>query len=50
MIQSYKEKGYLKDDKFLDTKFEPASYGGVYKNVQARLQSAQQLKDEKQLD
>jgi len=50
MIQSYKEKGYLNDDKFLDTKFKPASYEGVYKNVQARLQSAQQLKDEKQLD
>jgi hypothetical protein len=50
MIQSYKEKGYLKDDSFLDTKFKPASYAGVYHNVQARLQSAQQLKKEKYFD
>lgn len=46
MIQSYKDKGYLKDDAFLDPKFKPASYGSIYKNVQARLQSAQQLKAE----
>jgi len=46
MMQSYKDKGYLKDDKFLDSKFKPASYGGIYKNVQARLQSAAQLKSE----
>lgn len=50
MIKSYEEKGYLKDDKFLDPKFKPASYEGVYKNVQARLQSAKQLKEEKYLD
>lgn len=50
MIQSYKEKGYLKDDKFLDTKFKPSSYAGIYKNVQARLQAAAMLKDEKYLD
>lgn len=50
MIKSYEEKGYLKDDKFLDTHFKPASYEGVYKNVQSRLQSAKQLKDEKYLD
>lgn len=49
MLQSYKDKGYLKNDDFLSTKFKPASYGGVYKNVQARLQSAQQLRDEKML-
>jgi hypothetical protein len=46
MIQSYKDKGYLKDDKFLDPKFKPASYAGIYKNVQARLQSMLQLKAE----
>lgn len=44
MLQSYKEKGYLKDDKFLDPKFKPASYGEVYKHVMARLESAKQLK------
>jgi len=47
MIQSYKEKGYLKDEKFLETTFKPASYGGVYRNVQARLQAAKLLRDEK---
>lgn len=47
MIQSYKDKGYLKNDKFLDVHFKPESYGGVYKNVQARLQSAHQLKNER---
>src|SRR6185369_681495 len=47
MLQSYKEKGYLKDDKFLDPKFKPASYGEVYKHVLARLESAKQLKEEK---
>jgi len=46
MIQSYKEKGYLKDDKFLDTKFKPAAYGSIYKNVMARLESANQLRNE----
>lgn len=50
MINSYKEKGYLKDDNFLNTNFKPASYEGVYKNVQARMQSAKQLKDEKYFD
>lgn len=46
MIKSYEEKGYLKDDKFLDPHFKPASYEGVYKNVQARLQSAKALKSD----
>lgn len=50
MIQSYKEKGYLKDDKFLDVNFHPASYASIYKNVQARLQSANQLREEKMLE
>jgi len=49
MIQSYKDKGYLKDDKFLDVNFKPAAYGGIYKNVQARLQVANQLRNEKLL-
>lgn len=49
MIQSYKDKGYLKDEKFLDVKFVPESYRGVYRNVMARLQSAHQLRDEKML-
>lgn len=46
MIQSYKDKGYLKDDKFLDPSFKPASYSGIYNNVQARLQSANQMNQE----
>lgn len=50
MIQSYKEKGYLKDDKFLEVNFHPASYASIYKNVQARLQSANQLREEKMLE
>lgn len=39
MIKSYQDKGYLKDDKFLDPSFKPASYGSIYTNVQRRLQN-----------
>jgi hypothetical protein len=47
MIQSYQDKGYLKNDDFVtNPNFKPASYGSIYSNVQARLQSAKQLKDE----
>jgi hypothetical protein len=46
MIKSYKDKGYLKDDKFLEPSFAPASYSGVYKNVQRRLQNANVLQNE----
>lgn len=46
IAQSYSEKGYLKDDKFLDPTFKPASYGGVYTNVQRRLQNKAVLENE----
>jgi hypothetical protein len=46
MLNSYKQKGYLKDDKFLDPTFKPDAYGGIYKNVMARMQAAKMLRDE----
>lgn len=46
MLKSYQEKGYLKDDKFLDPSFKPASYSGVYTNVQRRLQNKNVLEGE----
>jgi len=47
MIKSYQDKGYLKDDSFIDNaSFKPASYSSIYNNVQARLQSAKELNDE----
>jgi hypothetical protein len=46
MLKSYQEKGYLKDDKFLDPNFKPASYSGVYTNVQRRLQNKNVLENE----
>lgn len=46
MLESYKTKGYLKDDKFLDDpNFKPASYGGVYTHVQRRLVPQQYMND-----
>ena len=50
MIQSYKDKGYLKDDKFLDPNFKPASYAGVWNNVQRRLTNMDILQNEGFLD
>lgn len=46
IITSYKNKGYLKDDKFLDPSFKPASWAGVYTNVQRRLQNRDVLLNE----
>lgn len=46
MIESYNKKGYLKDDKFLDANFKPASYGDIYTNVQRRLQNRDVLNNE----
>lgn len=46
MIDSYNSKGYLKDDKFLDPSFKPASWGGVYDNVQKRIQNKNVLESE----
>jgi len=46
MIDSYSEKGYLKDEKFLDPAFKPASYGDIYTNVQRRLQNRTILENE----
>lgn len=46
MIDSYNQKGYLKDNKFLDPSFKPASYGDIYTNVQRRLQNRQILESE----
>lgn len=47
MIQSYNQKGYLKDDKFLDdTSFKPASYAQVYIQNQRRLQNQNVMQDE----
>lgn len=46
MIKSYQTKGYLKDDKWLDPTFKPASYSGVYENVQKRLQNKDVMETE----
>jgi hypothetical protein len=46
MIQSYDEKGYLKTDDYLKPDFKPASYAGVYENIQKRLQNAEILSTE----
>jgi len=47
MIKSYKDKGYLKDDKFLDdTSFKPASFSQPYTYAQRRLQNMQVLNNE----
>lgn len=47
MIQSYKAKGYLKDDSFLtDPRFTPSSYGSVFTNVQRRLANKQVMEDQ----
>lgn len=46
MIDSYNQKGYLKDNKFLEATFTPASYRDIYTNVQRRLQNRNILKTE----
>lgn len=46
MIESYNQKDYLKDNKFLDPSFKPASYMPIYTNVQRRLQNRNILKTE----
>lgn len=46
MIKSYQQKGYLKDDKFLDSNFEPASWKEPYTNVQRRYQNYKILNSE----
>lgn len=45
MLQSYKEKGYLKDDKFLK-KQPDDSWTGPYQNVKKRLDAADALESE----
>lgn len=47
MIQSYKEKGYLKDDKFIDDpSFKPASYPDPYTYAQRRIQNMRIMNEE----
>ena len=46
MLQSYKEKGYLKDGAYLKSSFAPDSYSQVHRNAMRRLQSAEMLKGE----
>lgn len=46
MIDSYNQKGYLKDNKFLEATFTPASYRDIYTNVQRRVQNRNILKTE----
>ena len=46
MIESYNQKGYLKDNKFLEATFTPASYRDIYTNVQRRVQNRNILKTE----
>lgn len=50
MIESYNQKGYLKDNKFLDPTFRPASYNDIYTNVQRRIQNRNVLKAEGYLE
>lgn len=49
-LNSYNQKGYLKDNKFLDINFKPASYNDVYTYAQRRLQNRKVLKDEGYFD
>lgn len=46
MIKSFEKKGYLKDNKFLDPNFKPASWQEPYTNVQRRYQNYKILSDE----
>ena len=46
MIKSYQQKGYLKDDRFLDSKFQPASWKEPYTNVQRRYQNYRILNEQ----
>ena len=46
MIRSYQQKGYLKDDRFLDSKFQPASWKEPYTNVQRRYQNYRILNEQ----
>lgn len=50
MIDSYNAKGYLKNNKFLDPTFKPASYNDIYTNVQRRIQNRNVLKAEGYLE
>ena len=50
MIKSYQQKGYLKDDKFLDSKFQPASWKEPYTNVQRRYQNYKILNEQGYFD
>ena len=50
MIKSYQQKGYLKDDRFLDPKFQPASWKEPYTNVQRRYQNYRILNEQKYFD
>lgn len=46
MIKSYEQKGYLKDDRFLDANFQPASWKEPYTNVQRRYQNYKILNEQ----
>lgn len=47
MLKSYKDKGYLKNPKFLkDISFKPASYDQIYQNVMRRLEASKMMKNE----
>lgn len=46
MIKSYQQKGYLKDDRFLDQNFQPASWKEPYTNVQRRYQNYRILNEQ----
>lgn len=50
MIKSYQQKGYLKDDKFLDSEFQPASWKEPYTNVQRRYQNYKILNEQGYFD
>ena len=47
MLDAYSKQGYLKNNDFLNPTFTPSNYGGIYKNVQARIQAAKMLRSEK---
>lgn len=46
MIKSYQDKGYLKNDKFLDPNFQPVSWKEPYTNVQRRYQNYRILNEQ----
>src|SRR5690606_31030023 len=46
MLQSYKKRGYLKDDKFLEKDFTPESWQKPHEYTMRKIKTSEMLKDE----